>query len=148
MTIAENFDAAWLEDPVTGCWIWQRARKGKEAKRGGGYGCLTIKGKRISAHVFSYERAHGPKPRHLHVLHSCHNTKCVNPAHLHLGTNNDNQAEKAAALRAAAKLTPVDVVEIREAVAAGELQRVVAARHNLHQADVSNIVHRKYWKHV
>lgn len=147
MTIADDFDSCWKED-ANGCWIWQRARKGKEAARGGGYGCFRVKGRMVGAHRWSYERTHGPIPEGMQVGHKCHETRCVNPAHLELVTNTENQEIKAAALRAPAKLSPADVISIRSRTAAGELQRVVAEDYGLHQADVSNIVRRKYWKHL
>lgn len=147
-TIAETFDSHYRVDEITGCWIWLRSRKGKEAKSGGGYGCLRINGRLLGAHRFSYERAYGPLPADKHAAHQCHNTLCVNPEHLRAETNDENQHAKAVAGRAPAKLTVNDVATIRARVAAGEFQRVVAADYGLHQGDVSNIINHKYWKHV
>lgn len=146
--IVETFDQHWKRD-INGCWTWQRACKGKEVRAGGGYGCFRIKGKMMAAHIFSWERAHRRKVSiGKQIMHTCHNTKCVNPAHLMMGTNDQNADMKARAGRAPSKLTPTDVRRIRSAVAGGTLQRIVAAEHDLYQADVSNIVNRKYWKHV
>lgn len=147
MTIAQNFDANWDLSP-DGCHIWRRACKGKEVASGGGYGCLNVGGKCVGAHVFAWERVHGPVPKGMQVMHSCHNTKCVNVAHLSLGTNAKNQADKAAALRAPHKLSVEAVKSIKARVASGELQRVVAKDNGIHQADVSNIINGKYWCHV
>ena len=150
-TIAETFDDHWIEQPgplSTPCWIWQRGCKGKEVVSGGGYGCLKIKGKTIGAHRFAYERTYGEIPEGLQAAHLCHNTKCVNPDHLEAITNDENQEQKALAGRAPSKLSVEDVQWIRKACAEGTLQRVVADLFNLHQADVSNIVNRKYWKYV
>lgn len=152
MTIAETFDEHWIAVPGpldTPCHVWQRARKGKEAAAGGGYGCFTVKQKSIAAHKFAYERKHGAVPDGLHVMHRCHNTLCVNDDHLEVGTNTQNQCDRAKAGRyTQAKLTPDDVRAIRAACAAGQLQREVAARYKLQQGDVSHIVRRHYWAHV
>lgn len=146
--VADTFDEQYRVDPITGCHVWLRARKGKEARSGGGYGCLKVRGRTIGAHRFAYERAHGRVPAGLHVTHLCHNTLCVNPAHLRAETNDENQAAKAAVGRAPSRLTTTDVVAIRSKIAAGALQREVAAEYGIQQVDVSNIVHRKYWRHV
>ena len=147
MTIAEAFHDHWIEDE-NGCWIWQRACKGKEVANGGGYGCLSIKGKCVGAHRYSYELEIGPIPEGMQILHSCHNTKCVNPAHMRVGTNFENAQDKLVAGRYPSKLTIYQVRVIKRAARMGVFQRVIAERFNLHQADVSNIVNGKYWKHV
>ena len=70
------------------CWEW------KAAKDIAGYGRLNRFGRPELSHRVSYQLHHGPIPEGLHVLHSCDNPGCVNPAHLHLGTNTDNIREK------------------------------------------------------
>jgi hypothetical protein len=55
---------------------------------------------------------------------------------------------KAAAGRAPCKLNESAIRDIRFRYALGVLQRDLAAEYGLHQADISNIVNRKYWKHV
>ena len=148
MTIAETFDDHWQPDKKTGCHVWLRAQAGKYAKFGRGYGSFRLSGKMALAHKFSWERENGPVPRGLHVLHDCDNTLCVNSAHLYVGTNADNVRDKVERGRQPSKLTHDDVREIRARVATGELQREVATDFDLQQADVSNIVNRKYWKHI
>jgi hypothetical protein len=45
---------------------------------------------RGSAHRFIYEKNHGPIPDGLVIRHTCDNKKCINPAHLIIGTQKEN----------------------------------------------------------
>jgi len=75
-----------------GCWIWLGGRD-KD-----GYGMFrgTVSGITYKkAHRFSYAYHNGDVTPGMHVMHSCDNPCCVNPAHLSVGTNADNMRDKA-----------------------------------------------------
>ena len=55
-----------------------------------GYGRFADTG----AHRYSYSTFVGEIPEGFHVLHSCDNKVCVLPAHLRLGTNQDNANDR------------------------------------------------------
>ncbi len=84
-----------------GCWEWQGA-----TTRGYGeirVGSMTDGSRRmVKVHRVVWGAVFGPIPEGLHVLHSCDNPPCANPAHLFLGTNADNVADKVAKGRGAA----------------------------------------------
>lgn len=117
-----------------------------------GYGQVHLNGKTAYAHRVAYELANGPIENGLFVMHSCDNRKCVNPAHLSLGTFNENMADMAEKLRQAhgaknghAKLKPEQVLEIRTAIGT---QKEIAARYAISQSIVSQIRSGQIWKHV
>jgi hypothetical protein len=68
----------------TDCWEWQAATNNV------GYGFIRDGNKMRTAHRVSYEQHVGPIPLGKIVCHTCDNPKCINPAHLWLGTMKDN----------------------------------------------------------
>lgn len=78
------FDAKF-EKTDNGCWNWTAAADKH------GYGRFGVPGdKLVLAHVFSYERVHGPVPEGLELDHLCRNPRCVNPEHLEAVTHQEN----------------------------------------------------------
>lgn len=132
------------------CWLWTGCKNvcgyGRASRDGGA---------NVLAHRLVYELAVGEVPEGLCVMHVCDTPACVNPAHLRLGTQNDNVADCVAKGRTArgeknakAKLTSADVRAIRSAVRRGESQRAVAADFEVCPKTVSRINRGLTWRHV
>lgn len=125
-----------VEVDANGCWLWQGAVKGN------GYGNVNIDGRTLMAHRVAYELHVGPIPDGQRVLHGCDVRRCVNPAHLHLGSAADNSREMVERGRhrpGTVKLTPEQRGEIRDLVASGWKQQEVADRYGVAQTTVSDI---------
>lgn len=100
-------------EQVGDCWEWKNALSH-------GYGRVWHEGKVKRTHRVSYELFIGPIPTAMVVRHRCDNRKCVNPAHLEVGTQSDNIKDSLKRNRAknwagpTSKLTEIQVEEIRK----------------------------------
>jgi len=117
-----------------------------------GYGQVHLDGRTAYAHRVVWELVNGPVPKGAFVLHTCDNRRCVNPAHLWLGTYLDNIHDMTAKLRHAhgtrnghAKLTVAEVKSIRRMIGT---HTEIAACFGVSQPLVSMIKTGRIWRHV
>lgn len=131
-----------------GCWEWQ----GSFSKD---YGQMKAAGKMRKAHRIAYELHVGDISDGMCVCHTCDNPHCVNPAHLFVGTNADNLADRDSKGRQIrgesshlSKLEESDVREIRELRKGGLGIKEIAEMYNIKHPNVSAICLRRTWKHI
>lgn len=154
-TLAEKLAARTVKLP-SGCWEVQghalhsgHVQISEGSPSTGDY-------RRVRAHVLAWTLAHGPVPSGLKVCHNCpagDNPRCVNPAHLWLGTQAENIYDSIRKGRyncfGRQKLNATQVREIRQLAAAGRLsQREIGQRFGVARNTVSGIVNRTSWGHL
>lgn len=146
--LRNRFEERYIPDPNTGCWLWI----GSSNKAG--YGQMSFKGKLVGAHRVSWELRRGPIPERLCVCHKCDTPACVNPAHLFLGTRQDNTDDRSIKGRKSgasgeshghSKLTAAQVIEIFNDPRSG---RAIAKSYGLYPSAISKIKNKLAWKCV
>ncbi len=142
-------EAFWsLVDKTETCWLW------KGHINADGYGQRRQDGIQGEAHRVAWRLTHGDIPKGRYVLHRCDVRHCVNPAHLFLGTNDENMADMVRKGRqpmgernAASKLTEAAVRDIR-ANPHSETVAQRAKRFGIGLSTAYEIINRKRWAHV
>jgi hypothetical protein len=151
------------------CWEWQGCRQWR------GYGLFSVgntavgQRRNVATHRLMSLFASGEIPTGVHVLHTCDNPPCCNPAHLWRGTKADNildMVQKGRSLsgdrnparrwpeklprgerHGMARLIPAQVLAIR-ALQGTMTQQEIARHFRISPYHVSNIHRRRNWKHL
>lgn len=140
-----------IPEPNSGCTIWTGAIAT------GGYGQIRFGKETWAIHRVVYFLNYGPFDRQLCVCHRCDNPSCINPSHLFLGTDADNNADmlnkgRGVVLRgeehSRVLLKDSDIIEIFRLRSTGLKQSELAARFNVNVATIAGVLSRINWKHI
>lgn len=136
----------------SGCWEWNGAIDADGYGRiNGTYMDVLFK----KAHRLSWAM-HNQRviPEGMVICHACDNTKCVNPTHLWLGTQAENQADKIAKGRHSGvrgEQQPTSILteaQAREILISIKPLIELAREYGVHQSTISSIKNRKSWAHL
>lgn len=140
--------------PATDCWEWTAGLFST------GYGQFHVKSYPYNAHRISWLIANGAIPQHdsyhgLCVCHRCDNRKCVNPAHLFLGTAQENVTDAVTKGRwvrgqrvCGSVFLADDVLRIRARLSDGETIKSISRDLGVSLNTIWQIKHRKSWSHI
>jgi hypothetical protein len=114
-----------------------------------GYGQIMVGGRMHLTHRVAYELANGAIPAEFFVCHICDVRRCCNPAHLFLGTPEENTRDMVRKGRASRpKLSDSKVAAIKEALACGRRQGEIALEYGVHPTLISLIHRGRIWRQV
>lgn len=145
-----------------GCWEWTAARSPL------GYGKFAYRGRMRLAHRVAWELTYGAEPSR-YACHTCDNPPCVRPDHLFDGEQRDNLADARRKGRTVkigttaksvsgprserrgegtpnARLTWIEVREIRQRYPAGETLVSIGKAYGVTVSNVWAIVNNRTWR--
>ena len=127
------------------CWIWRGSKHKQD-----GRGWFTLNGASWYASRIAYQMFYGD-PGAQNVCHTCDTPECVNPYHLFLGSNSDNQTDCAIKGRKRGKLTPSIVRQIRIECIPHDPHKGYSAlgrKYCVSPASIWQVVRGVRWRHV
>lgn len=154
--IKKRFYNKVLPEPNTGCWLWTAYT---DKQMGYGWFRVTSKQRMSPAHRVSWILNIGKIPASLFVLHKCDVPSCVNPAHLFLGTQQDNVSDCISKGRFRpmykgeehynSKLTEELVLKIRALYKTNSFsQSALAKKFKISKSAVKHVLKNRSWKHI
>lgn len=159
-SIEERFWDKVPNRPEGECWIWQGTTSGTGKHRYGSFWAGERYGNGqpicVGAHRFVYTLMIGTIPEGLEVCHHCDVPRCVNPAHLFVGTHAENVADcfqkgrhppLLGTRNHKTKLTPEQVVSARASFtgARGEATDL-ARKYGISATAMRAVLTGKHWK--
>ena len=130
-----------------------------------GYARATVYRKTDYAHRHVFSMLNGAIPSGMDVCHTCDNRKCINPAHLFLGSRLDNMLDAKSKGRLScgdrhslavpkgedcpgAKLSTEKVRFIRYLSGGPATNRAIAARLEVSPSLIGLVINLKIWRHI
>ncbi|MFB7140954.1 HNH endonuclease signature motif containing protein [Gottfriedia sp. NPDC056225] len=127
----QRFNKKWTEDD-NGCHVWN-ACTDKD-----GYGLFKMEGKSMRANRVSYRLHKGEIPKGQTVRHTCDNEVCVNPDHLILGTQIQNNQDKIERFRQPWQFESIEYLEMRFLYQIGVTEDVIVERFGIKKETLRN----------
>uniref|UniRef100_A0A6M3IM37 Putative homing endonuclease n=1 Tax=viral metagenome TaxID=1070528 RepID=A0A6M3IM37_9ZZZZ len=123
------------------CWIW------KGSVNSMGHGQMLFMRRNITAHRVSWIINVGPIPKRKCILHHCDNRLCVNPAHLYVGTQSDNNRDRAHRNPTGqggrfTKVPDIEIERIRN-MSRNYSQAFLSRLFNYHPSTISRIINKR-----
>lgn len=147
MKIEDRFLKRVIKSP--GCWIWTGGHRKRSSHD---YGSFWFKGRNLGAHKVAFMLFVAPVPIGILVRHSCDNIRCVNPAHLLLGSQKENMADClqrgrfAVARHPSAKLSPEKILEMRGMARSGLSFAAIAKQFGVDRKTATDAVRGRSWR--
>jgi hypothetical protein len=139
------------------CWPWIAAFRNNRVSLK--YGAFWLNGRHQPASRVALILSGVDVPEGMDVCHRCDNPPCCNPAHLFVGTAQDNMDDKTSKSRQVmgcrvhtAKLTAEDVLAIRalkpEQPGQRGLAKALAEKYGVRQTHINDIWARRTWRQI
>lgn len=129
------------------CWNWRGAITG-------GYGCFRVEGKTQKAHRVALFMSTGAWPESV-VMHTCDNPRCCNPAHLRVGTHQENMTDmkmkgraKSGGVGSLCKLAKLNEDAVAEILSTKMQAKDICSKFGIGKSAAYSVLARRTWKHV